>query len=145
MLKVTDMPNHSCSGDTVFVEGKGCRQACPFHEIVYIKDQILKWTCSKESGGIYNGNSSHILADDHCELLCPDNYIPHPYKSTVCQNDGTWRNRDNIGCVKACPALPHLNGTLRVGVEDLSRELTGIQVQCFEDGGVLIKSFSAIQ
>ena len=85
--KVTDMPNHSCSGDTVFVEGKGCRQACPFHEIVYIKDQILKWTCSKESGGIYNGNSSHILADDHCELLCPDNYIPHPYKSTVCQND----------------------------------------------------------
>ena len=125
------MPSYACSGDTVFVEGKGCRQACSVHEIAYINGQILSWKCSKKKGGAYNGNSSHILAEDFCELLCPENYIPYPYKSTECQNDGSWRNRNNLGCVKSCPALPEIKGTLFLGSENLSLDLKGNQVECY--------------
>ena len=136
------MPSHSCSGDTVFVEGKGCRQACPFYEITHVNSQVLNWRCTKEGGEIYNSNSTHVLADHSCELLCPEHYLPHPYKSTVCQNDGSWRNKDSLGCVKACPALEKLTGDFHMvdGQIHNGRNLTTYDTKCYhnENGNYII-------
>ena len=135
------MPSHSCSGDTVFVEGKGCRQACPLYEITHVNSQILNWRCSKEDGEIYNSNSSHVLADHACELECPENYLPHPYKSTVCQNDGSWRNGDSLGCVKACPALEKITGSLDLSGSISERNLKTYETKCYhmENGDMKLK------
>ena len=125
------MPSHSCSGDTVFVDGKGCRQGCPLYEITHVNSQVLNWRCSKEDGAIYHSNSTHVLADHTCQLLCPDNYLPHPYPSTVCQNDGTWRNGDSLGCVKACPALERPNGFLQVAGMVTENYLNTYKTDCY--------------
>ena len=137
------MPNHSCNGDTVFVEGKGCRQACPFHEISFIKGQILNWKCFRKDGAIYSKNSSHILAEDHCELICPEHYLPHPYMSTRCENDGNWRNRDSLQCLRSCSALSDIDGALMIGDKQFSKELTGSQAEYFhvKDGEIITSGF----
>ena len=113
------MPTHHCKGDSVFVEGQGCRQGCPLSEITYVNSQELQWTCFQENGETYHSNSTHVLADHTCELVCPENSLPRPFESTVCQHDGSWRNRINLGCLKTCDPLETLNGTLH-GFENAS-------------------------
>ena len=129
------MPGFSCSGHTVFVEGKGCRQACPMYDISYVNSQKLVWTCSKENGEVYNPDSSHVLADHFCELLCPEHYLPHPYESTVCQHDGTWTHQTSLGCLKACPVMEKLKGVLKVpnnvSNPELEQNLTNFKSDCY--------------
>merc|ERR1719430_2013216 len=132
-VQVTDMPSHSCSGDTVFVEGKGCTQACPLYEISQVNSQLLNWSCKKENGEIYSPNTTHILADDTCELICPDHYLPHPYDSTVCQNDGSWKNKDSLGCVKACPALEKVTGFVHLITTAHEKDLITYDTKCYHD------------
>ena len=135
---MSDKPSHSCSGDTVFVEGAGCRQACSLHVIATVNDMKLNWRCVQQNGEVYFTNSTHVLAEDSCELICSKGYQPHPYAGTVCQHDGNWRNKKDLGCVKTCPEFLKLNGSLvlpATAPTTATTALPNFQTKCFHTDG----------
>ena len=109
---MTNVPSYTCSGDTVFLEGVGCRQACPLNQISFIDGLNLNWTCFMSNGGRYDENSSHIIAGDHCELQCPEGSQPFPYPSTACLHNGEWEHGQRHGCVRVCPAIDIWEGVV---------------------------------
>ena len=135
---MSDIPSHSCSGDTVFVEGAGCRQACSMHAIDTVNNMKLNWRCIQQNGQVYFDNSTHVLAEDTCELICTKGYQPHPYESTICQHDGNWRNKNDLGCVKTCPEFQMLNGSLVLPATAPSVATTllaNFKTKCFHKDG----------
>ena len=135
---MSDIPSHSCGGDTVFVEGAGCRQACSLHTIATVNNMKLNWRCSQQNGEDYSANSTHVLAEDSCELICLKGYKPHPYEGTVCQHDGNWRNRNDLGCVKTCPEFQKLNGSLVLPADSsttVTTALANFHRRCFHTDG----------
>ena len=110
-IAVTDMPSHLCGGHLIMVPDVGCAPACSLRQIREIDGAEMDWTCKQKNGTEYPANSQHVFKDDYCSLNCPAGWGAFP-QETKCTSNGEFENKNSLGCVKICPALAEVNGSV---------------------------------